>query len=646
MANLNKVLFNSLFITLLLPALVLGQSKNDKTVVGKVGKQNITYGEVIKNYSSSGINEEPTLEELQEFLPIYLDYRAKLMSARDQGYYQDSTLLSEHESYVKQAAYAYWLENVIKRQAFDEYKKRADTELKTYHILIALNENAPQSAVDDAISKLNKAKEEIQNGAPLDSVNNVYSSVRNGRSMGGDIPWISAGRTVREFEDQIYSLNIGEISEPFRTQFGYHIVLLQDKRDRTMARQVDHIFIRNTGDSTAYDQIHEAYNKLVKEEPWNRVLREYSQDGASARFDGRIGWVSYQKNYAPDFVEAVMKIDPSVPFSEPVRTNYGYHIFRIDSVETYASESERDRVLMKELKNTPYYKENNEFIATYLRGRFGVDKSESVLNDYEEWVSKNDSLKFSELGDPKSLSNQVIYTFHEQDYQVQDYHAFLKSKFGDRLTDNYQPRWYTQFLNQIVSNELIDLTLDIHPEFKEQSESYLNGLVVYKINEDHVWSAATVDTSRLKEIYENDSSVYRYPKRPHFYLVTSRKDSILKEAMDFVSNGGELDSLESRFERLWVSVDSTTIRTEEPFDRLQEMETASFSEIFEYNNNKAVLWLKEWLPARKMTFDEAFNRVLSDFQPIRENEWLSELRKRYKIKVNQKNLRKAFKRDS
>jgi hypothetical protein len=76
------------------------------------------------------------------------------------------------------------------------------------------------------------------------------------------------------------------------------------------------------------------------------------------------------------------------------------------------------------------------------------------------------------------------------------------------------------------------------------------------------------------------------------------------------------------------------------------MDTKSFSENFEYNNRKAVFWLQEILPARTMSFKEAFNRLLSEFQPQREKEWLEELRSTYNVNANMKNLREAYQKDS
>jgi|TARA_R100000388_G_scaffold95028_1_gene85840 peptidyl-prolyl cis-trans isomerase SurA len=622
----------------------MGQSKNDKTVVGTVGDQKVTYAELKANYSS-GSTATPTLEDLESFLPIYLDYKAKLLAAKDQGYYQDSTLKAEHQSYVKQAAYAFWLEQEIKPLAFDEFKARSNEELKTYHILIAVGPNASQDEIDAAIEKLNEAKKEIESGVALDEVNQKYSSVRGGRSMGGDIPWISAGRTVAEFEDVAFGLEVGELSDPFKTQFGYHIVLLQDRRERTPARLTSHVFVRGTGDSTAYDKIYQAYEMLESGQDWGAVVNQMTEDAASKRNNGRIGWISYQQNFPSDIVEAVASVDPSDTYSEPFKSQYGFHIFKIDSVESYPSEEVRDELLMQKLKETPYYEESNDFVVDFLEEKFEGTSFEKNINQYKSWLLSNDTTTIGAIPSPSSMQNMDVYSFNGESYSVQDFHNYLVDTYGSRMAKIYSDNWFNTYTRTIVDSKIVELTISTYPDFQQQSDSYLNGLVVYNINEANVWSAATVDTSRLRSIYNDNISNYQYPERPFYYLLTARNDSTLMKAKAFVNNGGSPDSLRSNIERLGVAVDSTTNFTEDPFDRLAEMSENSFSEPFDYNN-RGMFWLEERLPARNMTFDEAFNRVLSTYQPIREQEWLAELRSEYNIKVHRNKLKSAFRKDS
>ncbi|MEX2363008.1 MAG: peptidylprolyl isomerase, partial [Balneolaceae bacterium] len=414
------------------------QSKHDRTVVGTVGKEKVTYAEV-KNNFSSGSNNSFSIDELESFLPLYLDYKAKLLSAKDQDYYSDSALVAEHNLYAKQAAYAFWLENEIRPTVFKEYYNRATTELKSFHILVGVGENPSPEEVDNAKMKLAQAKADIKNEIPLAEVDKKYSTTRGGRSMGGDLPWLSAGRTVREFEDQLYSLQIGEISEPFATQFGYHIVLLQEKRERTPARLTNHIFVRPTQDSAAYKKIYEAYNHLDEGRSWNEVMMQYSEDDASKGNNGNIGWVSYHSNFAGDFIDVVNNFDASLDFSEPVRTNYGFHIFKVDSVQTYASEEERKDEVRAEMKRSNYYKEDNAFVVNYLKNKFGAEEFPESGKAYKDFITGLDSTLISNVTTlPFSLSSQKIFGFNGQEYTVAEYHSYLGEVEGNRMARQYR----------------------------------------------------------------------------------------------------------------------------------------------------------------------------------------------------------------
>lgn len=643
---MKRIFFNTLLFLLCTPMFVWAQSGTDDIVVGNVGNEQVTYSELKKNINS-GNSSAPTLGELEEFLPVYLDYKAKLKAAEDEGYYQDSALIEEHKSYAKQAAYAQWLQKEIKPSAFEKYYERSNVELKTFHILIAAQDRTLPAKVEEIMGKLEEAKAEIENGAALSEVNEKYSTVRNGRSMGGDIPWISAGRTVSEFEDAAYSLEPGEISEPVKTQFGYHIILLQDKRERTPARLTSHIFVRGTQDDAAYTKINEAYSELEEGKNWNEVLQSYTEDGNSKQNAGKIGWISYQANFAPDFVDAIVALDPEETYSEPVQTNYGYHIFKIDSVETYVSEQEKKDAAMQNFEKSTYYEENNDFAVQYLKRNLDTKTFDEPVEEYAAYLTELDTLNLSGAELPSSsLADQPVYTFNGTTYLVSDFHAYLKDQYAQRKAGSFTKNWFNNFTDYVVDENIIALTKETFPGFKEQSQSYRDGLVVYQINDDKVWSSATVDTTRLVELYEANPDDYTFSERPFYYLITAASDSLLNKAKGFVEEGNHPDSLRKNINGVRVRADSTNSYTEAPYNRLSNLEAGSFSEIFEHNNRRAIFWLKERLPARKMTFDEAFNRLMAEYQPIREQEWLQQIRDKYSVETHLDALRSAYQQDS
>lgn len=108
--------------------------------------------------------------------------------------------------------------------------RRADRgEVKTRHILKVTQglDDATMIAKKVAIDSIYQV---LKGGADFATVAMAETEDPTGRTTGGDLPWVGSGRVVPEFEDVMFSLADGEISEPVLTRFGYHIVLREGHR--------------------------------------------------------------------------------------------------------------------------------------------------------------------------------------------------------------------------------------------------------------------------------------------------------------------------------------------------------------------------------------------------------------------------------
>ena len=616
------------------------QSKIDDAIVGSVGDQKVTYGE-LKNNLNSDSSKQYSLKELEEFLPIYLEYKAKIKFAQDNGIFNNPNLIKEVELYAKQASYSYWINNRIKEAEFDYYYKRASTEVKSEHILISVPPNASPSDTLAAYERLIEARNKFLNGSDLAELDPQYSSKQNGRSMGGDLSWFSLGTTIKEFEDVVYNLEEGEISMPFRTQFGYHIVHLQDKRPRTPSRDVSHIF-RALGSKESKAKIEQAYNELEKDSLWAKTALKYSDDNLSASNNGRLGWINHGK-FRIDFTDSVMAVDPSLEYTPPIRTSYGYHIFRIDSVQTFKNEEERKESYMKEFLESSSFSKSNEYVINWIQKNVNDQIFKEALTDFENFLHTQDTSLLKDIS--YSESESIIYKIKDFRFTTNEYVEYLTRTYPKFKTIDYSDTWVNKFILWAIESVIVELTTSEFPEFRDVIDNYKKGLAVYQVNDEYLWSASTVDTTKLKQIYTNNPQDYIYQKRYHYYLLSALADSSLEKAVDFISTGNSLDSIRSHFPRVAVSSDSVALSSDPPFDKLSDMKPNSFSLKFDHRNRKSLFYLESILPARKMTFTESFNRVLSDYQPIREKEWLDDLKKTYKIKSDINKLRSTFKKE-
>ncbi len=612
----------------------VSQSESEN-IIATIGDQSIYKDDLIKYYERNNLEQDYTSEDLKEFLPYYVDFKLKLAYGEENGMHEDPEILNEFDNYSKQAAFSYWLENDIKKQLLDEFIERSKYEVNSQHILIQLDETASPAREEEAISKLNEARELFVSGEKsMEELDREYSTRIQGQSAGGELPWFSAGVTVKPFEDVLFSLEPGEISEPVRTQFGYHLIYLIEKRERIPDRKVSHIFFRgNRGELSAEELSQNAYEALESGQSWNDVVQEYSQDGSSLETGGEIGWVGYGRQFSAEFIDTVMEIDTTLSFTEPIQTNYGYHIFQVDSVQTYIDEDHRKAELSEQLEDLPQYTANRQQVLQRLAQKGNYQEHSETIRQVKEFFASSDTSAIANVQPTNSLASQTLVSFDGDQYNVSDFMEWLTKSTPDRKADNFSNSWMDEYKEYLLDSKVIEMTRREYADFDSEIEGFLNGLIVFKISDDNIWNSETADSSALKAYYEEHTENYQFGQRYDYTLLASRSDSVLNAAIQKVKEGEDPAEIAESMEDLVISRDSVATPSDEFIEVLNELETGQISEPFRYRNSDAYIILNQMLEPRPMTFDEAFNRVNSDYQPIREELFMSRLREQFKVRT-------------
>ena len=630
-------MFRFIAITLL-SFLISGQAfsqlrASDNTVVAQIGNERIQLSELIRYYSLNSFEESPTADQLKEFLPFYVDYKLKLIEARNQNLDKDEELISEYENYARQASLSYWLENEVKERLFREFKERSEYELKAFHILQRLDPNAPPADTARVFNNLLQAREDFENGFSLEDLDNKYSTQMQGRSMGGQLPWLSAGTTVKPFEDALYAAKEGELTTPVRTQFGYHLIYVQEKRPRSADRNISHIFFPAAEGTAGEESAKEAHLALQRGQNWNDVVNEYSRDTASAQRGGNLGWVNYGMQYIEDFVEAVMATDPNTPFTEPVPTTYGLHIFRVDSIKTFPDEDSRINELQTQLERLPHYQADRQNVIDQAAHAGSANLNRENLTTLFNAVNSNISLRISEIEIRESVLSLELFVINNHQYSNLDFWNWLSTRFMDYRPNQLDNNEIEDFTNEIIERHLAEITVSEFPEFSGQLQQFKDGLMVFKLSDMNIWSSESVDTTALVSLYNENLQSYRLGDRFHYILIGTRDDSLLQKSIELKRRGVVRDSIRSQIPGIVIVEDSVSVTTEEPYVLLSSLKPGEYSEPFEYRNRFAVFQLVNNLPARQMTYDEAFFRLLSDYQPVREEKYMNSLRDKYRVRT-------------
>lgn len=627
-------------ITVVTGACASLRTTDNSPVVAVVNKQNITYNELKQQFERNNYRDADSVDVTaahRDFLALYTDYRVKLEAAKEAGYLQDPALLAELAEYENQTAYPYWMENRIKEQLLDDFIARSREEIHASHILIALAENSVPADTARVYNRLMEARAKALAGANFDSLSVAYSTMQQGRSMGGDLGYFSVGWAVKPFEDAAYSTPVGQISLPFRTRFGYHVVKVLDRRPATPDRLVSHIFFGSSQEEASIAEAMAAatdvYELLKGGADFEQMAAEHSQDEQSAPMAGQIGWVNNNR-YLPTFTKPVMDHPADKSFSKPFYSGYGVHIIRIDSVRTYPTpEAERADMLTR-LQQLPHFKDSKSATLRQARAIAKETIHSKSFDAYEALIPGNRGSSYANLVVPSTIAAMPAYSISGKTFSIGEYAAWVKTVVDTTSTNSYSIALRDRFFNEMTDKNIIDITKAEFPAFAELSRNYLSGLAIFKISEDSIWNYAKNDTNAVRALYDAQASKYVFDTRYMYQRFSAPTDSTLLVAKAMLLMGEPIDSIRAKVQGIIIRQDVVTALEGEPHSALVGVSVGGTSETFTFRGRPTILYLEQIDPSRPMTFEEAYFRVVTDYQPIRERAWLDELRQNYGVTVH------------
>jgi len=144
-------------------------------------------------------------------------------------------------------------------------RQNAKRELFTSHILVGHSEaylgSPPQRTVDEALLLSQQIKDEFEAGSSFSVLAEKYSDDPGVKSGGGSLGWVQWGRTVPEFQRVLFGLDVGALSSPVLTDFGYHLILVSDVRPSDLQYMSDDAYesyVINVSKNSVRDRLQEA----------------------------------------------------------------------------------------------------------------------------------------------------------------------------------------------------------------------------------------------------------------------------------------------------------------------------------------------------------------------------------------------------
>lgn len=597
------------------------------------------------------LEQQVNRESIDEYVDRFINYKLKVYEAERLGYDTLPRIKSELEGYKNELLQPYLIDTELQEKLVAEAYDRMTKDVNISHLMLARGKN---KAEDNAqIARMDSIRNCILAGENFNDLVMKYSIDRSKANNKGEYGFIRSGVFPYAFEYEAYNTPVGELSKPFLTDYGVHMIRVNGVKPDDGTVEVGHILrlfpnnnVTDGAKLAVKAQIDSIYACIQAGEDFEDLAKRLSQDKGSARNGGKLPAFGRGRMVKPFEDVAFLLADGVI--SEPFETNYGFHIIKkyghkevgtLDEcrqdIEAKIKTDERSMMPIKS-KVEQVMKEQNY-------------KPNDKLHEYlMKELNKHGQYDSTFVTDVVAKSNEVLYTFgNNQKGILSDMTKMLnpKAKYANNEVAAAEIEGNVERLaQQNITKYYADNLYELNSDYRNLMNEYRDGTLLFEVMNSEVWNKAKSDEKALEQRFNANPKKYKWDE-PHFkgIMICAKNDSILGEALNYCASIKD------------VPEDTITTALNKKFGRnIKMVRVISQKGENEMVDNiafggKAVPSTYSGYPVYSKLMGRVIDQpeemsdvkglVSSDYQDDLEQQWLEGLRKRYKVKIDNKILK-------
>lgn len=635
--------------------IALAQAQKPEDIVFSVNGQPVTLEEFRYIYEkNNAINKDEQLytkASLDEYLKLYINFKLKVQEAKAQGMDTSEKFKKEFDTYRNQLAQPYLHDKEVSESLVKEAYERMKWELRASHILIDL---APDAYPSDTLKAYNLAMEaykKIKAGADFAETAVAYADYTKDptlRERGGDLGYFTVFNMIYEFESACYEAAVGEVIKPVRTKYGYHVIMVTDKRPYQGEMTAAHIMIRtdlnNTEDEekVAKAKIDSIYLRLQQGEKFDDLARVESQHYASASQGGRLRSFNALATWLPqEIIAQSYALANDGDISAPFKTEYGWHVAQRISLVTLKSYDELKEDLRRKVERDTRAQRSTKAALKRIKKE---NRFKAYPKTLKIFTAQADSAVINAKWVPREgvAYNKVMCRIGKRELTQLDFANYVVANQKEAQFSN--PGFAMEYLyerfeeSQVFQYENERLELK-YPEFKNIVREYYEGILLFEVTDNEVWTRAMKDTLGQRAFYNDNLNQYQWKERAEAIIFYCRDKKVAEEIQSKLlpdnSNLNELYKTMNQDNSMTFSyVQETYEEGQEEVLGLVEW-SVGFKAVENFKDRYALIKFVKVLPPQPKKLSEIKGLVIADYQDHLEKSWIDSLQKKFPVQVNQ-----------
>lgn len=638
-----------------------------------IGNDSIKLSEFKSNYLKNNDLQTTTEESLKNYINLYVNYRLKCNEAKSLKMDTIQRLKEELQGYRRQAAAAYLTEKSVNNNLISEAIENSKWDIRAWHIMKKLPlEPQPKDTLEayNALmqirNRLMKGEDFAQMAVSESDDPSARPQFKDGKMVRagnkGDLGYFTVFSMVYEFEKAAYNTKVGEISMPVRSNFGYHLIYVQDKQPAVSSFNTQQILIAYPKNATANDsaatlkKVQEAYEALLKGMSFEEAVEKYCTDEGLRQRKGEMDKFNSGR-FEGDFVAPLYHASLGEVI-KPFATRYGWHILKLVEKEPVVIDENSQGIIKMRIARDSRSNLGPEAMVARLKKEYNFTeikpKNKKQSSPVEDFY-KIDSVKVFN-GNWKAeefKGDKVMFTFADQKRTQKDFAANIeKNQFkGMRNVTmkeliNYA---YGRFVYHTIYNYENDRLESKYPDFQELMNEYKNGIMLYELNNEKIWKKSETDTVGLQNFYEQIKDEFLYPVRAHAITYSLNNEKAYKLFTKMMNKGLTLEAIDAKFHKKgWIISARETLYARgenKEFDQIcpWDILMQEGNLVLEKEETKQYITIEKVNPTPK-PLSSIRGIVISRYQNKLEDEWVKEMHQNTRIWIDEQKILSLIKK--
>ena len=618
-----------------------------------VGDEHVSVDDFLSIYNKNRqVGEELDPKTLDEYVQLFVNFKLKVKEAEALGMDTVPSFIKELAGYRKQLANPYLVDNEAGDKLVIEAYERLKTEIKASHILISVAEDAAPADTLKAYKTIQKLRKDVLEGADFAQAARTYSQDPSAKENAGDLGYFSALYMVYPFENAAFSTAKGEISEIIRSRFGYHFLKVTDKRTSRGEVKTAHIMVKypsKVGQSSveekaiAKQKIDEIYQKInVESADFSEMAKQYSDDKNNAAKGGELPWFGTNR-MVESFENEAFSLANIGDISAPIETPYGWHIIKLIDKKGLGTFEEEKAEIKKKVEKDSRAQVKRTSLVNKLKKEYGFVAHKSAVNDLKKIVNADFFAGKYIVEDHLDDLKKTVIVLGGVKYTQADFMAYLlkSSRRMNKKTDTsllVNEAFDSWSENEVVAYENSNLE-NKYNDFRLLMQEYRDGILLYELTDENIWSKAVKDTTGLKAFYEANKQNYMWDTRVQAQVINCLNESIACKVYKKLNKGNvDIEKLQAKINKkssLNMDVKSGLFLKGENTFVDQVDWTVGVSDLIHDNSNVKVVYIESIVYPQVKALDDAKGLITSDYQDFLEKEWMADLKAKFDVNINQ-----------